>query len=74
MGPNDKPLWWLRGEVKTPPVFEGSAPRNRLLASAVSAWGKAGDATFETDARDWGALSRITDRGRGLDVAHRLPD
>ena len=19
MGPNDKPLWWLRGEVKTPP-------------------------------------------------------
>ena len=20
MGPNDKPLWWLRGEVKTPPL------------------------------------------------------
>ena len=62
-----------RGSENTP-VFEGSAPRCRLLASTVAAWGKARDASFEADARDWGALSRITDRGRGLDVTHRLPD
>ena len=48
-----------RGSENTP-VFEGSAPRSRLLASAVAAWGNARDASFEADAHDWGALSRIT--------------
>ena len=55
-------------------VLEGSAPRSRLLASEITAWGKAGDATFEADARDWSAMSRITDCGRDFDVANRIPD
>ena len=44
-------------------VFEGSAPRSRVPAAAVTAWGKARDATFEANAGDWGTMSRITDRG-----------
>ena len=54
-------------------VLEGSAPRSRLLASTVTAWREACDATLKANAGDRATMSRVADCGRDFDVANRIP-
>jgi hypothetical protein len=57
MSPHDKPLVWLKGEVKTPPLSDVARVEAGFLLRRLQRGDLLGVAGIEADAHDWARLS-----------------
>ena len=56
-GSLNKPLVWLKGEVKTPPFQCRGSGRSRIYAAQIAERGESWSAAFTANAIGWLAMS-----------------
>jgi hypothetical protein len=73
MTQRDKPLVWLRGEVKTPPFSAEARVEAGILLRRLQRGERLGMPHSRPNANGWCAVSRVAYRGRAEDMANSLP-